>query len=163
MTKGLELDRARLVPLICERLALGEPLAVICRSMSIGRSTVNLWRREDQSIAEQFDEARDDGYDAIAHRMRFTTRGLNEDGSERVGMKDSQTRVLRDKLIVETDDKLLAKWDPRRYGNKLVTENTNTNFNTEVVDADEMDRRLDRAIAAALAANGAVEPDPAGA
>jgi hypothetical protein len=157
MTKGLELDRARLVPLICERLALGEPLAVICRSMSIGRSTVNLWRREDQSIAEQFDEARDDGYDVIAHRMRAVARGEGREG------KDSMTSVQRDKLIVETDDKLLAKWDPRRYGNKLVTENTNTNFNTEVVDTDEMDRRLDRAIAAALAARSAVEPDPAGA
>ena len=50
-----------------------------------------------------------DGFDAIARRARLTTRGKG----------DSSGDVQRDKLIVETDLKLLAKWDPKRYGDKI--------------------------------------------
>lgn len=159
MVHPREYDRESVVPAICARLAGGEPLAVICRDIGIPRRTVNQWRQDDKEIAEQFDEARDDGHDAIAHRSRLRARGLNEDGTEREG-NDTTTRVLRDRLACETDDKLLAKWDPRRYGNKLVTENTN-HTTLEVVDTDEMDRRLDRAIAAACAAGSASQPDGA--
>lgn len=110
-------DRADIVPKVCARLSEGEPLTWICRDIGIDDSTIRAWKREDVEIRKQLRAARKAGYDAIAHRMRLTARGLNEDGSTREG-KDTQTRILRDKLIVETDDKLLAKWDPERYGNK---------------------------------------------
>jgi hypothetical protein len=35
------------------------------------------------------------------------------------GKGDSTGEVQRDKLIVETDLKLLAKWSPKRYGDKV--------------------------------------------
>lgn len=50
-----------------------------------------------------------EGFDAIARRARQTARGRG----------DSTQDVQRDKLIVETDLKLLAKWDPKRYGDRL--------------------------------------------
>lgn len=106
-------DREKLVPEICERLAKGEPLAVICRDIGINRRTVNLWRSEDPEIAEAFDEARDDGYDVIASRIRSTARGEHRKG------KDSLTLVQRDKLSCEMDIKLLSKWDRRRYGDHM--------------------------------------------
>lgn len=53
--------------------------------------------------------ARLDGFDAIARRARLTARGKG----------DSSGDVQRDKLIVETDLKLLAKWDPKRYGDRI--------------------------------------------
>ena len=34
-------------------------------------------------------------------------------------VKDSMTCVQRDKLASETDLKLLAKWDPKRYGDRM--------------------------------------------
>ena len=148
-------DRREWVPKICARLAEGEPLAVICRDIGIPRRTVNQWRQDDAEIDALFLEARDDGFDAIASGLRKIVRRDGRKG------KDSITSVQRDKLIAETEMKLLAKWDPRRYGDKLITENT-THTTVEVVDTDEMDRRLDRAIAAASAASGAGEPDPTG-
>lgn len=109
-------DRAVLVPQICERLAKGEPLAVICRDIGISRRTVNEWRQTDEEIAAQFDEARDDGYDVIAARISATARGEHRKG------KDSLTLVQRDKLVCDTDLKLLAKWDKRRYGDHQTIE-----------------------------------------
>ncbi|MFK2876905.1 terminase small subunit-like protein [Rhodanobacter hydrolyticus] len=105
-------DRDKLVQDICARLADGEPLTVICRSLGIPKRTVDEWRGIDPLIAAQFDDARDHGYDAIAKHAREVASGNHRKG------KDSSTNVQRDKLIVETDLKLLAKWDPRRYGDK---------------------------------------------
>lgn len=108
MSAPRKYDRAKLVPVICERLGDGEPLAVIRRDLGIPPRTINQWRQDDAEIAAQFDQARDDGWDAIAHRTRATARGKGE----------STKDVQRDKLIIENDHKLLAKWDPRRYGDK---------------------------------------------
>lgn len=159
MGRPREYDRESLVPAICARLATGEPLTVICWDMGIPRRTVNQWRQDDEEIAAQFDEARDVGYDKLAWRTHLRSRNLNEDGTPRAD-KDTTTRVLRDRLACEVDEKLRAKWDPRRYSERTVTENTN-HTTVEIVDTDEMDRRLDRAIAAACAASGAGKPDGA--
>lgn len=102
-------DRAKLTKAICERLAQGDPMTVICRDMGVPVKTVNDWRLADAEIRAQFDEARDLGHDSIAVRMRETARGKG----------DSTGDVQRDKLIIDTDDKLLRKWDPRRYGEKV--------------------------------------------
>lgn len=112
-------DRDDLVPKICARLATGEPLEPILREMGLQKRTVNYWREHEEDIAKQFDEARDAGYDAIAYRLRATARGksVNQGG-------DSTGDTQRDKLIIETDLKLLAKWDPRRYGDKVQQEIT---------------------------------------
>lgn len=107
-------DRKSVVTAICARLATGEPMTVICRAIGVPVKTVNDWRLHDEAIRGQFDSARDDGYDAIAHCTRATARGKKpEQGG------DSTGDVQRDKLIIETDLKLLAKWDPRRYGDAL--------------------------------------------
>jgi hypothetical protein len=99
-------------------------LAVICRDIGISRNTVNKWRDEDPGIAAQFDEARDDGYDIIAQDCL----SIADDG-HRDYFEDADGRpvvdhdhIQRSKLRVETRLKLLAKWDPRRYGDKQQVE-----------------------------------------
>lgn len=115
-------DRATLVPAICARLSTGEPLTVICRDMGLSRITVNGWRAEDPEIAAQFDAARDLGYDAIAAdclsiaddgRRDYVT---TEDGRE----VPDHDHISRSKLRIDTRLKLLAKWDPRRYGERHI-------------------------------------------
>lgn len=104
--------RPSLVEAICERLATGEPLAVICRSDGFpDPSTVWDWGKEDERVAQAIARARELGFDAIAMRARETARGAG----------DSAGDVQRDKLIIETDLKLLAKWDPKRYGDTSTT------------------------------------------
>lgn len=105
MAAPRQYDRAELVPLICDRLAAGEPLTVICRDLDIPRRTVNQWRQDDPEIAEQFDEARDDGFDVLASSCVRISDQLKEDPASR-------------RIRIETRLKLLAKWDPRRYGEK---------------------------------------------
>lgn len=98
---------------ICDRLAKGEPLAVICRDEAMpAYRTVSDWKAAHPEFSAEFGRARDIGYDMIAHRTRMTARGDDVHG-------DSKGDVQRDKLIIETDLKLLAKWDPRRYGDKI--------------------------------------------
>lgn len=109
-------DRVALVPMICARLAKGEPMTVICRDMGLPVRTVNDWRALDPDVAAQFDQARDEGHDAIAHCCRETARGKG----------DSTKDVQRDKLIIDTDLKLLAKWDPRRYGERQQLDHTSS-------------------------------------
>ena len=100
---------------ICERLSEGEPMASICRDKAMpGVTTVWEWTKSDETFSESIARARDAGFDAIATRARETARGRG----------DSTDDVPRDKLIIETDLKLLSKWDPRRYGDKTTTEQT---------------------------------------
>lgn len=99
---------------ICERLSRGEPLAIICRDEHMpAYRTVYGWIDAHEDFSANIAHARKDGHDAIAARLRMTARGkTEEDGG------DSSGDVQRDKLIIDTDLKLLAKWDPR-YREKL--------------------------------------------
>ncbi|GAB1407680.1 terminase [Thermomonas brevis] len=103
-----------LVEDICARLAEGEPLAQICRDDGMpGITTLWRWEREHEGVAETIACAREAGHEVIAARTRGTARGkVGQDG-------DSSGDVQRDKLIIETDLKLLAKWNPRKWGDKL--------------------------------------------
>lgn len=103
-----------LVEAICERLAEGEPLAVICREEGMpGITTLWRWEREHEGVSETIACAREAGQEIIAARSRGTARGKTGDDG------DSSGDVQRDKLIIETDLKLLAKWNPRKWGDKL--------------------------------------------
>jgi hypothetical protein len=100
---------------IIEGLSAGTPLAVLCREDGMPSDrAVRYWQEEDEAFASAIARARLDGFDAIAWRARMTARSKTEDDGG-----DSSGDVQRDKLIIETDLKLLAKWDPKRYGDLL--------------------------------------------
>jgi len=114
----VQYDRATLVPLICEELARGVTLEEVCSRPGMpSPNAVHGWRRADPEIAEHFAHARDVGMDAIAERVRRTARGVPPEHGG-----DSTGDVTRDKLIVETDLKLLAKWSPR-YADRVAHTN----------------------------------------
>lgn len=92
---------------ICERIGDGETLSAICREPNMpARRTVYDWMEADAEAAAQFGRARDRGFDAIAD----STVGIADDCDD-----DPASRRVR----VETRLKLLAKWDPRRYGDRM--------------------------------------------
>lgn len=117
-----QFDRDQLVPQICERLATGEPLTSICRDLGVTRQTVNAWRRDDETIAKLIQAARDDGYDAIADECLEIADNTQEgvEVVERGGKTETHHGDMlgHRKLRIETRLKLLAKWDPKRYGEK---------------------------------------------
>ena len=103
-----------------EKIAQGIPLAEICRAdhMPTDR-TVRYWAKTDDRILSAIACAREFGYDAISERLRATARGKTEESGG-----DSSGDVQRDKLIIDTDLKLLAKWDPKRFGDKQQVEHS---------------------------------------
>lgn len=111
---------------ICHRLSNGEPLAAICRRSGMPHpTTVRDWQDRDESFSLAIARARQIGFDAIAEEC-YEIANTQQIG-ERVEMDATGKveRVIREdmlghrKLQIETRLRLLAKWDPRRYGEKL--------------------------------------------
>lgn len=113
---------------VCERLSNGETLEDICRSAHMPATrTVYLWTETHESFAADFARARTRGFDAIAaDALRIANTPV--EGIEYVTKADGGVEERRGdmlghrKLQIETRLKLLAKWDPKRYGEKLALE-----------------------------------------
>lgn len=111
---------------ICAKLSKGIPLAEICREEGMPAvRTVSDWKAAHEEFAADFARARDDGYDAIAASLLEIADDARNDWMEtKNGKVLDAEHVQRSKLRIETRLKLLAKWDPRRYGEKIVNEHT---------------------------------------
>ena len=117
-----EFDRFETIDEIVERLAEGEPLRAICRSEGMPHwRTVYDWMSADPAASAAIARARDEGHDAIA----IQALQIADDKSG-----DPQ----RDKLRIETRLKLLAKWNPKKYGDS-----------TQIKHADADGNKLDTA------------------
>lgn len=132
---------------ICLRLAKGEPLAAICREEGMpGVTTVWEWEKARPDVSEAIARARIAGEEWIAAEclliadtpmpgrvekqelLGVLTRDDQDGNKQQVALPDAQlvtTEVrIEDmlghrKLQIETRLKLLAKWNPRKWGEKL--------------------------------------------
>ncbi len=106
-------DRPQIVAAISARLATGEPMAEICRSPDMPCvDTVWRWTQEHDEIARSIARARLIGEDAIAIEALRIADGAIPDPA---GKHDP----VRDKLRVDTRLKLLAKWNPGKWGDRV--------------------------------------------
>ncbi len=107
---------------ICERLSNGEPLAQICRDEHMPSDrTVRNWQSSDAAFSSAIACARETGFDVIAAECLDIA---DETGRDTIYGKDGDERpdtewISRSKLRIETRLKLLAKWDPKRYGDRV--------------------------------------------
>lgn len=107
-----------IVTKVCELLSLGITLEEIGRMEDMpAANTLHDWKSPNEnirpsnipdSVASDIARARDVGYDVIASRLRLVAAGIEGHTSN---------DVQRDKLIIETDLKLLAKWT-KKYSDK---------------------------------------------
>ena len=110
---------------IVEGLSDGVPLRELCRRDGMPSwRTVYSWMDADAAFAARIAHARDVGYDAIAEDILDIADDGTNDWVERK-MKDGSVKemldaehVQRSKLRIETRLKLLAKWNPKKYGDK---------------------------------------------
>jgi hypothetical protein len=105
---------------ILERLSKGEPLTSICRDRGMPAvRTVSHWKDEHPEFAEAFAKAREDGFDALAAECLEIADDASRDTihGKKGDFPDTEW-IARSKLRVETRLKLLAKWDPKRYGER---------------------------------------------
>lgn len=117
---------------ICEQIAEGVPLRVICRQDGMPKwRTVYDWLEQQPEFAARFARARIVGFDAIAAEALEIADSPIE-GVETTTKADGSTEEKRGdmlghrKLQIETRLKLLAKWDPKRYGERLGLEHSGT-------------------------------------
>lgn len=121
---------AEVADAICERIGEGEPLRAICRTegMPSWRS-VYRWMEDYPEFAARIAHARTRGFDSIAEECLQIADETSHDtvmvGSDDNTREAANTEwISRSKLRVETRLKLLAKWDPKRYGDKITQEHT---------------------------------------
>ena len=105
---------------ICEQISDGVPLQQICREPGMPAwRTVYGWMEADEKFAADFARARELGADAIAEDSMRIVDELPERGPD--GKIDPGS-VAHAKLRAEHRLKLLAKWSPKKYGDKVQTE-----------------------------------------
>lgn len=102
---------------VIRRLSGGEPLAAICRDEHMpSLRSVYRWKDRNYENLARFAHAREDGEEIIAASIMdiadapppLTAMGSTDGGA-----------VQHAKLRIETRLKLLAKWNPKKWGEKL--------------------------------------------
>jgi hypothetical protein len=111
---------------IIHGLCDGIPLRELCRQDGMPNwRTVYDWISADEDLAARIAHARDMGFDAIAEDILDIADDGTNDWIERKKQDGSTDTVIdsehvqRSKLRIETRLKLLAKWSPKKYGDKL--------------------------------------------
>jgi hypothetical protein len=110
---------------ICERLSDGEPLRQICRDEHMPAWTaIYAWAAQDKALSERIAQAREQGYDAIAEDLLAIAdtplMGDTETSSANGLTITRQDMLGHRKLQIETRLKLLAKWNPKKYGDRQI-------------------------------------------
>lgn len=129
---------------ICEELAKGRPMTVICRELAeqgttLAPRTVRDWaneRDEDgkptergRHVSAALAAARELGEEALAEECLEIADDASNDWMERLDKEDRHIgwqlngdHVQRSKLRIDTRLKLLAKFNPKRWGDKVSQE-----------------------------------------
>lgn len=115
---------------ICDRIAKGETLRAICREDGKPSFwTVYQWLDANPEFATRFGRARAQGEEQIAQECMHIAdnpllgveKTIKPDGS----IEEKHGDMLgHRKLQIETRLKLLAKWNPKKWGEKVQTEIT---------------------------------------
>jgi hypothetical protein len=103
----------------------GRPLREFCRiEGNPAWRTVYDWLDKDKEFGARFARAREIGHDVIADEcLEIADDGSNDymtitRGDETYNVEDKEF-VNRSRLRIETRLKLLAKWNPKKWGEKL--------------------------------------------
>lgn len=109
----------------------GQTLRAFCRQPGKpSRRAIDDWRSLDTAFAARFARAREIGFDVIAEEA-LAIADTPQAGKVVTVDKDGKKTVTEDmlghrKLQFEARLKLLSKWDPKRYGDRLELDHTGT-------------------------------------
>ncbi len=132
-------DREMVTVEIIARLRQGEAINAICQESHMPCDwTVRQWSDQDPQLATELARARERGYDQIAQDTLLIADGLKPVVTDKGLTLQSDTQ--RDKLRVETRLRVLAKWDPKRYGEAVQMRMADANG--EKLDTTPMIREL---------------------
>lgn len=112
--------------------------------------TIRSWMGADTEVSRLIARAREDGFDVIAAEcLTIADDGSNDVVTDKDGNEHVNTEVIqRSKLRVETRLKLLAKWDPKRYGDTAPIQTVNVGVAVNTMTEDRRKELLDKKRAA---------------
>lgn len=109
-----------LIDTICERLSKGEPLAVICREEGMPEDrTIRRWCEDREDVKSAIAQARETGEDVIAAQVLEIIDAPPERVATMHGDQIDSGDVSNRRMRAEYRLKLLAKWNPKRWGEKV--------------------------------------------
>lgn len=132
----------KLIEEVLSRIAQGETLAALGRELGFHPQSWLVWVRADEALALAYAQARDVGHDVLAD-------GLVEIADD---VPTTSEDIQKAKLRIETRLKLLACWNPRKYGTKQTTEIANKEGETLKVEGNADTVAVATAIARAMRA-----------
>lgn len=134
----------KLIEEVLSRIAQGETLAALGRELDFHPTAWGNWVREDESLAIAYQRARDVGADVIAEDvLRIIDEEperivqIDEDGSKSTSRIDSAA-VTWARNRADMRLKLLAKWNPKKYGDQQ-----NVNIGNKEGEALKVDNGVD--------------------
>lgn len=110
-----------IVEAILAWVADGKTLAEFCRRNDVSRRSFYDWKAADPELAARFARARELGADVIAEEiLAIADDGSNDTYVDDEGFTRTDHDVIaRSRLRVDARLKLLAKWFPTSYGDKM--------------------------------------------
>jgi len=146
----------KLIEEVLSRIAQGETLASLGRELNFHPVSWNFWVRGDEDLAVAYAQARDVGADVIADDvLRIIDEEpervvqIDEEGNKSTSRIDS-AGVAWAKNRAELRLKLLAKWSPKKYGDKQQVEVGNKEGETFQVESKVVDPMVLAAVTEAL-------------
>lgn len=120
-----------LVHAICERISNGETMREVLRSDPRLPTYAQIyhWIARSPELLAYYRRSKEIGMDALAEDMLAIADDARNDWMEKLDAKEQSLgwqlngeHVQRSRLRIETRLKLLAKWSPARYGERLAVE-----------------------------------------
>lgn len=114
--------------MIADYVSSGMTMTAACATLGVVPRTIYNRINASERFAQMMEQARMDGYDAIADQVvqiADDTDNDYEEGVDRFGnpkLFPNKEHIQRSKLRAEVRMKLLAKWHPKKYGEKLEIE-----------------------------------------
>lgn len=114
--------------IILDMIANGQTLRAASAAVGVPYSTIFFRIGRHPKFKERMEDARSAGYEVLAEQcLEIADDGRNDlvETEDRFGnpkIKLDKDHIQRSKLRVETRLKLLAKWHPKKYGEKLEIE-----------------------------------------
>jgi hypothetical protein len=130
----------KLIEEVLSRIAQGETLAALGRELDFHPQSWADWMRADEALAIAYADARDTGHDVIADDVLQIIDSVPAQGEE----------IQRAKLRAEYRLKLLAKWNPKKYGDKQTVDVGNKEGETLKVEGQQIDPLVVAALTEAL-------------
>lgn len=123
----MSIRTSELADILVEGITDGIPLRQLCRVNTVSKSAVYDWIDDDADFAGRIARARARGYDQIAEEiLEIADDTTNDTIQTETGEIPNKEWILRSKLRAEMRLKLLSKWSPKTYGDKLEVEHAGT-------------------------------------